>query len=88
MDAANKLLAITEGFKNYLFPMPIIEELATERAKICADCDKADPEHPFKKLLDDNRTEEIKGMGCSVCNCLLSAKVRQLREKCPLDKWE
>lgn len=86
-----KFEAITQGFKNFVFPNEYMEKLATERAKICSTCEHADPNHKFKKWVPaDNRTKEIKGMGCSLCGCLLSAKVRQVLESCP-DKpkrWE
>lgn len=79
-----KFQAITQGFKNFVFANEYIEQLATERAKICADCPHANPEYKFKKWLpEDNKTEQISGMGCNLCGCLLSAKVRQMLESCP-----
>jgi hypothetical protein len=84
-----KLRAIVSGFKNYRFKNEYFENLAKERAKVCAACPEANPEHPFKLLLDDNVTvEPIKGMGCKICNCYLPAKVRQAFEGCPLKKWK
>lgn len=88
MSGWTNLRAIVSGFKNYHFPNAEIEKIAKERAKICASCPYANPEHPFKLLLDDNRTQEIKGMGCNICGCLLSAKTRQLLNDCPEGKWD
>lgn len=87
MDYVTNLKAIVSGFKNYKFPSKTMEELAKERAKICATCEYANPNHPFKKMIDDQRTEIINGMGCNICGCLLSAKVRQLFTDCPEKKW-
>lgn len=87
MSGISTLRAIVSGFKNYNFPTPAMETLAKERARICADCKEANPDHPFSNLLEDNRTVEIKGLGCNICHCLLSAKVRQLYDGCPLEKW-
>lgn len=81
-----KLAAIYSGFKNFAFPNEHFEELAKVRAQICAKCEYADPNHPFK-VIEDKRTKEISGMGCSVCRCLLSAKVRQVFESCPKNFW-
>lgn len=79
--------AITEGFKNYTFKIPEMEKLAVERAKICAACPHANPEYPFKLLKEDGETEPIQGMGCNICGCLLSAKIRQMISGCPEKKW-
>jgi hypothetical protein len=87
MRSLNKLKAILSGLTNFYFPTKAIEKIAKDRAVICSKCEHANPEHPFKLLLEDNSTQEIKGMGCNICHCLLSAKVRQLLEPCPLKKW-
>lgn len=81
--------AILQGFKNYTFPNEHFEKLATERAKICAACPHANPKKIFKNF-KDGKTSEIEGLGCDLCGCLLSAKVRQALSTCP-DKpkrWE
>jgi len=36
----SRLSEIFDGWKNYAFPNPSIEELAKERIEICVDCDK------------------------------------------------
>lgn len=83
-----KFTAITTGFANFVFKTKYHEELAHERAKICAECPNMNPEHPFKKWIpEDKRTEIISKAGCSLCGCLLSAKVRQTLERCPENKW-
>lgn len=87
MNGWSKLRAIVSGFKNYHFPSEKIELIAKERAKICASCEHSNPSHAFKLLLEDQSTQDINGMGCNICHCLLSAKVRQLFEGCPLKKW-
>lgn len=88
MSKIKILSEIYEGFKNYNFPTEDIEKEAMRRASICSACPHANPEHPFKKLLDDNRIEMIKGLGCDKCGCLLSAKTRSPLSKCPIGKWE
>lgn len=88
MGALQNFQGIISGFMNYKFPTLTMEQLAVERAKVCSECQHCDANHPFKKLLGDGETiEEIKGMGCKLCGCLLSAKVRQLFSDCPEKKW-
>lgn len=84
------LKEIIEGHKNFHFPSKTIEELANVRADICAGCEHADPEYPFKKFIpEENRIEKIKGLGCKLCGCPLSAKTRSVMSECPHDppKW-
>jgi hypothetical protein len=86
------VLNIVEGFKNFTFPSPIHEEMARVRAEICAPCEHANPEHPFtrffpKALKKKDRIKKIIGLGCNKCHCLISAKVRAPKEKCPLGLW-
>lgn len=80
--------AIASGWKNYVFKSKLIEDLAITRAKICSKCEDFVLEHKFKKWLPkDNVTTEITGAGCKNCSCYLPAKVRQVLEGCPKDKW-
>ena len=88
MAGLRTLRAIVQGFKNYHFPNEQVEKQAKERAIICASCKHANHDHPFKLLLQDNSTKEIKGLGCDICHCLLSALVRQYLKSCPIKKWE
>ena len=30
---------------------------------------------------------ELRGLKCGVCGCLISAKVRSRKSKCPINKW-
>lgn len=84
-----KLRAILQGWKNVAFESEAIEKIARNRAKICAACPNANPEYPFKQWFpEENRIEEIKGLGCNVCGCPLSSKIRQLLETCPENRWK
>lgn len=82
--------AIVSGWTNVVFKNKDIEELATVRAKICADCPHANQEYPFKKFLpkENNRIEIIKGLACNLCGCPLSAKTRQVLTSCPDKRWD
>lgn len=77
-----KFRQIIEGFTNYTFSSETIEEMAKVRAKKCASCQEANPKFIFQKF-KDNVLTDIEGMGCNLCRCLLSAKVRSVMEKCP-----
>jgi aspartate carbamoyltransferase regulatory subunit len=82
----HRFKAIVSGFKNYVFPNKEIEELALKRATVCAICPFA-VETKMKQLLPDDTIKEIDGLKCSDCGCILSAKVRQIFESCPQNKW-
>lgn len=81
--------SIVIGFKNYAFKSETVEEMATVRAGICAACPHANPKYIFKAFKDHKLTH-IEGLGCNICGCLLSAKVRSPLESCPDDpkRWE
>lgn len=81
-----KYIGIISGFKNYIFPNKEMEEIAMERAKICSECPFA-VETTFKQIELDDSIKEIKGLKCSDCGCILSAKVRQMYNKCTQNKW-
>lgn len=81
------LRAITEGFKNIIFRNEEVEEIARHRASICSKCEHFNREHPFKRMLEDDSIEEIKGAGCNICECFIPAKVRQMLQGCPEKKW-
>lgn len=84
------LKSLLSGWKNFAFKSTQVEELAKVRAEICAGCDKASMEHPFKKFIpEEKRIETIKGLGCTLCGCPLSSKLRSPLEKCPDNppKW-
>tara|TARA_R110001632_G_scaffold130303_1_gene244383 strand:+ start:1491 stop:1916 length:426 start_codon:yes stop_codon:yes gene_type:complete len=77
---------IIDGFSHLAFPDKGVEELATKRASICAQCPFAVKTSKYSVVVD-NRTKDIQGMACSACGCNLSAKVRSVREYCPKGKW-
>jgi hypothetical protein len=66
------LLEIFEGWKNYTFPNPQVEEIAKKRIAICVsnECGK------FRK----NKT-------CALCGCYMPAKVRSIKSNCRMNKW-
>jgi len=66
------LAEIFEGWKNYTFPNPQVEELAKKRMAICVsnECKR------FRK----NKT-------CALCGCYMPAKVRSPKSKCTIKKW-
>jgi len=82
----NTFKAIISGFKNYAFLNKEIEEIAINRAKICSICPSA-VETMLKQILPDSSIKEIAGLKCADCGCILSAKVRQLYDNCPQNKW-
>ena len=82
------LKEIADGHKNFHFPSKAIEELANVRAEICAGCQHANPKHPFKHFIpEEKRIKKIKGLGCDLCHCPLSAKIRSVMSECPEGKW-
>jgi len=66
------LQEIYDGWKNYVFPNPQIEQQAKKRIEICVsnECGKF-------------RTNKF----CAMCGCYMPAKVRSPRSKCKLNKW-
>lgn len=85
----NTFNAILSGWKNVVFKNKDIEELAIVRAKICSSCPHANKKYKFKKFLPEegSGTKEIEGLACNECGCPLSAKVRQVLESCPDNRW-
>lgn len=74
------------GWKNYLFADNKIEQLAHDRAQVCADCPSA-VYGTYEKLMKDFTLKEVQGMKCKECGCPLSTKLRAEDEECPLKKW-
>jgi hypothetical protein len=68
----SKLSEIYNGWKNYVFPNPQVEELAKKRIEICVknDCGK----------FTHTNT-------CKLCGCYMPAKVRSIKSTCVLKKW-
>lgn len=88
MSVSKKLISIFRGWKNFKFPSKEIETLAKKRAEICSKCPHANAKHPFKLFVpQDRKTASISKLGCEICGCLISAKVRSPLEKCPQEKW-
>jgi hypothetical protein len=75
---------ILSGWHNYLSKSEVSENLAQQRAAICAVC----PHAKQGKLLAfvNDSLKEIEGAYCAVCSCPLSAKVRSI-DICPQQKW-
>lgn len=82
-----KFKAIYEGYKNYIFPTSTMEELATERTKLCSECPHCIENALLKITMPDKTQKEIQGAQCDICKCPLSAKVRQIFESCPINTW-
>jgi hypothetical protein len=80
MRYVKKLARIYDGWKNFIFLSPTIEELAKVRANICAACPYA--VYSFWTQAIGDNLQEIKGLKCDKCNCPISAKVRSVKEEC------
>lgn len=67
-----RLAEILAGWKNYTFPSPEIEKLATKRIEICVknECGKLKPNNV-----------------CALCGCYMPAKVRSPKSHCRMGKW-
>ena len=68
----SQLSEIYDGWKNYVFQDPQVEEIAKKRIEICVknECGKFKP-----------------NKSCAMCGCYMPAKCRSLRSKCMLKKW-
>ena len=68
----SQLSEIYDGWKNYVFQDPQIEELAKKRIAICVanECGK------FKTT-----------KSCAMCGCYMPAKVRSKKSRCFMGKW-
>lgn len=77
---------ILNGWKNYVFKNKDIEELAKQRAVICANCDFS-KKGSYQQLMPDYSLKNVKGYKCNKCGCPLSAKLRSEKETCPINKW-
>lgn len=71
---------IAEGWKNFIFKSPTVEELAKVRAKICSTCPHI-KEMSFKIPVKET-IEEAKAMYCGKCGCPVSALVRVVSNEC------
>lgn len=85
----DKLKLILAGWSNVLIPDERVDDIGKERAKICADCPKAEWSLVATLTISKERhIQEVAGMSCSECGCPLSAKVRSPGAECPLFKWK
>lgn len=77
-----KFYNIINGWKNYIFPNKEVEELAKERAKICATC-------PINtnNVCSRRKCREIEGKKKCGCGCPLAALLRSELSSCALGKW-
>ena len=75
---------ILSGWQNYINKNDVSENLAAERATLCATCPHARQGTLLTFIKD--RLTEIEGAYCNICKCPLSAKVRS-NDTCPLKKW-
>jgi len=91
-----KFKEIVNGWKNYAFPTKEIEELAEDRALICATCPlnvkgtcssskvgKVEKTF-YYKVENQNRLEGELHFGCG---CPLKSKLRSENSQCPLGKF-
>jgi hypothetical protein len=69
---------ILEGIKNNIFKNDDIEDIASERQKICDAC----PSKGDKCVMPGS------GPCCVECGCSLKFKLRSLSSNCPLNKWK
>lgn len=76
--------SILAGWKNFIDKSEVIEEVAKERAAICAECPHAKQGKVLAFIKDS--LKEVEGAYCDVCKCPLSAKIRS-NDICPKSKW-
>ena len=87
MVQASKFRRIVKGWGNYLKSDPQAAAVASERAKVCADCPSA-VHGTYERVMPDWSLMLVQGMKCDECGCPLSTKLRVLEEECPLKKWQ
>lgn len=79
---------ILDGYKNYFVGCDSAsQELAEQRAEVCASCEFA-KKGLHSAILPDYTISEVRGLYCRKCGCPLSAKVRSKTSECPLKKWK
>jgi hypothetical protein len=85
LSVTTRIAIIYDGWKNYIFPSKEVEEIAKERAEICASCDY------MKEITRNWGAGSLQYVGCSLCGCPISKKVRSMNSKncCSLNppKW-
>jgi hypothetical protein len=79
---------IVDGFSYLIMTDPKVEEVAKERASICAKCPHASYIAGHKNtVVVEQKEYTYKSMKCNACECALAAKVRAMDNHCPLNKW-
>lgn len=81
-----KIKNIIDGFAGLAFPNKHTENMANNRAQICAACPHAKAFGAYSVIVD-NKIKSIQGMKCDLCGCALSAKVRSKNDSCPDGRW-
>lgn len=76
-----KIIAILEGWKNYIFPSEAVERKAKARAEICAKCPYSQKGN-ITQHMPDGSISKGQGMVCTKCGCPLSTLLRQDKVKC------
>lgn len=79
------MIGYVEGKKNYANKRS--ENLAIQRAKICAECDMNIVEPIDELRIKDDTIPSISERCCDACGCSLPYLLRQNRKKCALNKW-
>lgn len=79
--------AYSEGKRNFDIPDADTEELAKQRALICAGCDMNEVEPISELKVTDPRIPSISNRYCDACGCTLPYLLRQSIKTCKLKKW-
>lgn len=80
------IIDIISGWKNFISKSEVTEEIAKERAKICATCEHAKHSTTLNAFIKDE-LKEVEGYYCNDCEgCPLSAKIRTKNDICK--KWK
>jgi len=72
---------ILDGVKNNIFKKESVEEIASERRKICLGC-------PFYDKVGTDCYVVGTHPCCASCGCSLKLKLRSLSSSCPEGKWD
>ncbi len=75
----NKKLII-EGMKNSIIKKEVVEEVASERMKVCKEC-------PHMDTKGDSCFVPKTQPCCSLCGCTLNFKLRALSAECDDKRW-
>lgn len=77
-----------EGKDNYENRQSAIEEIAIERAEVCAECDMNIVEPIDELKIHDDNIPSISERCCDACGCSLPYLLRQNKKSCKLNKWK